>query len=57
MNLDMVAVVRCRDCVHDGLLTCPICYILKKRKKHELIFVNHDPEFFCAYGERKEVSE
>ena len=50
MNLDMVAVVRCRDCVHDGLLTCPICYI----EKHELIFVNHDPEFFCAYGERRE---
>ena len=50
---EMVAVVRCRDCEHDGLLTCPICYI----EKHELIFVNHDPEFFCAYGERKEVSE
>lgn len=45
MNPDVVAVVRCRDCVHDGLLTCPICYI----EKHELIF--------CAYGERREVSE
>lgn len=37
----IVRVVRCKDCVHDGLLTCPI--------------YNHDPEFFCAYGERKEV--
>lgn len=53
MNPDMVAVVRCRDCVHDGLLTCPICYI----EKHELIFVNHDPDFFCAYGERREGSD
>lgn len=53
LSPDMVAVVRCKDCVHDGLLTCPICYI----ERHELIFVNHDPEFFCAYGERKEVSE
>lgn len=50
MNSDTVSVVRCRDCAHDGLLTCPICYI----EKHELIFVNHDPEFFCAYGERME---
>ena len=50
---DVVRVVRCRDCVHDGLVTCPICYI----ERHALIFINHDSEFFCAYGERKEVSK
>ena len=38
---ETVAVIRCRDCVHDGLVTCPIYYIKK-----------HDPDFFCAYGER-----
>ena len=47
---EMVDVVRCKDCAKDGLLTCPMCYI----ESNELIFINHDPEFFCAYGERKD---
>ena len=46
---DVVEVVRCKDCAKDGLSTCPICYI----EKQALIFINHDPDFYCAYGERK----
>lgn len=48
--VDAVEIVRCRDCVHDGLPTCFTCYI----EQHELIFLNHDPEFFCGAGERKD---
>ena len=47
--LEAPAVVRCRDCVYDGDITCPICFIENKT----LQFINHDPYFFCAYGERK----
>ena len=46
-------VVRCKDCAKDGLFACPMCYI----ESHELIFINHDPEFFCAGGERKEGND
>ena len=44
-----VEAVRCKDCEKNGLATCPICYI----EKQALQFINHDPEFYCAYGERK----
>ena len=47
---DVLPVVRCRDCVHNGLPTCFTCYI----EQQELIFLNHDPEFFCGAGERKD---
>ena len=49
-TVDAVPVVRCRECVHNGLPTCFTCYI----EQHELIFLNHDPEFFCGAGERKD---
>ena len=49
-SVDAVEVVRCKDCAKDGLITCPMCYI----ENHELVFINHDPEFFCGIGERKE---
>ena len=49
-TVEAVEIVRCRDCVHDGLPTCFTCYI----EQQELIFLNHDPEFFCGAGERKE---
>lgn len=49
-TVEAVEIVRCRDCVHDGLPTCFTCYI----EQHELIFLNHDPEFFCGAGERKD---
>ena len=51
--VDAVPVVRCRECIHDGLPTCFTCYI----EQHELIFLNHDPEFFCGAGERKDGDE
>ena len=49
-SVNAVPVVRCRDCVHDGLPTCFTCYI----EQHELVFLNHDPEFFCGAGEKKD---
>lgn len=52
-TVDAVPVVRCKDCAKDGLFSCPMCYI----ESHKLIFINHDPEFFCAYGERKEGAD
>lgn len=52
-TVDAVEVVRCKDCAKDGLFTCPMCYI----ESHELIFINHDPEFFCGGGERKEGND
>ena len=44
-----VEVVRCKDCVKDGMTVCPISYI----EKQTLCFVNHSPDFFCGAGERK----
>lgn len=52
-NVDAVPVVRCKDCKHDGLFDCPICYI----EKQILIFINHDPNFYCGYGERRTDNE
>lgn len=50
---DVVEVVRCKDCAHDGLTTCPLCYI----ERRMLIFINHDPAFYCAAGERREDND
>lgn len=47
---DAVAVVRCKDCKHDGLLSCPLVMI----EKQQMVFINHDPLWFCANGERKD---
>ena len=46
---DVRPVVLCRDCKHEGLLSCPMVVI----EKQQMVFINHDPEFFCASGERK----
>lgn len=46
---NVLPVVRCRDCIHDGLTTCPLCYI----EQQTLVFVNHDADFYCGKGERK----
>lgn len=46
---EVFEVVRCRDCIHDGLTTCPLCYI----EQQTLVFVNHDADFYCGKGERK----
>ena len=42
-------IIRCKDCKHDGLISCPIAYI----EKQTLCFINHDAEFYCAKGEIK----
>ena len=47
---NMVEVVRCGDCKHDCTTLCPLAYI----EKQTLQFINHDADFFCAKGERKE---
>lgn len=45
---DVVGVVRCRECVHEGLTTCPLCFI----EKRTLVFINHDQNFFCGKEEK-----
>lgn len=47
------SIVHCKHCKHDGLNTCPIAYI----EKQTLCFGNHDPDFYCAKGEMKEVKK
>ena len=49
-TIDAVPVVRCKDCKHNGMAVCPIAYI----EKHTLQFINHDGDFFCRDGERKD---
>ena len=49
---DVRPVVLCRDCKHEGLLSCPIVVI----EKQQMVFINHAPEFFCASGERKNAN-
>lgn len=41
--------IRCQDCKHNGLLRCPLVRI----EKQEMIFLNHDPYWFCAEWEQK----
>ena len=48
--VDVIPVIRCKDCAKDGLTTCPMCWI----EKHILQFVNHDPNFYCGAAERRE---
>lgn len=42
--------VRCRDCRKAGMLECPLVRI----EKQQMIFINHDPDWFCADAEPKE---
>lgn len=39
--------VRCRDCRKNGLLECPLVRI----ERQQLVFVDHDPDWFCGDGE------
>lgn len=41
--------VHCRDCRKDGLLECPMVMI----EHRQMVFINHDPEWFCGDGEEK----
>ena len=47
---DVVPVVRCKDCIHENMTTCPLCWI----ENHTLEFIDHGADDFCSYGERKE---
>lgn len=47
---DMAPVVRCRECKNEGLITCPITYI----ERQAMVFIAHDPDWYCADGARKE---
>jgi hypothetical protein len=49
-TIDAVEVVRCKDCIHDNTTDCPLCWI----ENHTLQFINHDAEFFCGKGERRD---
>ena len=46
---DAVEVVRCKDCIHENMTTCPLCWI----ENHTMEFINHNADDFCSYGERK----
>lgn len=47
---DVVKVVRCRNCIYDDTPECFLCFI----EKHTLTWINHDGDFFCGKGMRKE---
>ena len=48
-DVDAVEVVRCKDCIHENMTTCPLCWI----ENHTMHFINHNADDFCSYGERK----
>lgn len=50
---DVKKIVRCKNRVHENLTTCPFCYI----ENQSLIFVNHDPNFYCGKGESDVVEK
>lgn len=43
-------VIRCKNCIYDGLDKCPLAYI----ENNTLCFVEHSPMFFCAKGRAAE---
>ena len=48
-TIDAVPVVRCKDCVHENMTTCPLCWI----ENHTMHFINHNSDDFCSCGERR----
>lgn len=46
-------IIRCKDCIHDGAIECPLSFI----EKQTLCFVEHSPMFFCAKGKSSEDYE
>ena len=52
-TVDAVKVVKCKDCAKDGLFTCTLSYI----ENHNLCFINHSTDFFCAAGKLKEGAD
>ena len=52
-DADVVEVVRCKDCKHNGLLTCPLVMI----EKRQMVFLNSSDDWFCADGEKEQNAE
>ena len=48
-TIDATPVVRCKDCVHENMTTCPLCWI----ENHTMHFINHNSDDFCSCGERR----
>ena len=48
-DVKAVPVVRCKECIHDGMSECPLCYI----ENHTMRFINHDGNWYCGDGEKK----
>ena len=46
---ELVRVIRCKDCAHNGLFDCPLCYI----EKQTLQFIEVSPDFYCGQAERR----
>jgi hypothetical protein len=44
------SIVRCGECALDNTISCPLCYI----EKRTLQFINHDANFYCGSGVRKD---
>lgn len=50
--VDAVEVVRCKDCGYGGLCGAEIACNHPAYAQNEGVW-SYDPEFFCAYGERR----
>lgn len=48
---DMAPVVHCRDCAHQMSKDCTLARI----ERASLVFLNHDPDWYCGDGERMEA--
>lgn len=46
----VVSVVRCKDCIYDGMMLCPVYYA----EAHGGHFINRDHNFYCANGVSKD---
>lgn len=46
---ELVKVIRCKDCAHNGLFDCPLCRI----EKQTLQFIEVSPDFYCGQAERR----
>lgn len=46
---ELVRIIRCKDCSHNGLFDCPLCYI----EQQTLQFIEVSPDFYCGLAERR----
>ena len=50
---DMAPVVHCRDCAHQLSKDCTLARI----ERASMVFLNHDPDWYCGDGERMEAGD